>query len=339
MPQALPLKEFLVQPGPLLDVRSPSEYLQGHIPRSHSFPLFSDGERAQIGTVYKKQGRAEAVELGLFLVRPKLDTLLNQATALLGSTGKVLCWRGGMRSGFTARLFELLGYAIQTLQGGYKVYRRSVLQQLSVAPQRLCVLGGLTGSGKTAVLKALRQLGEQVIDLEALANHRGSAFGGIGMVPQPTQEQFENELALQFEQIDWTKPVWVEDESRLIGRCHLPSALYHEMHQAPLFFLQCSLGVRIQTLLDHYGGADTAQLVHATLRIAKRLGSQLTREILQLFEEEKRELAFEKLLIYYDKTYQHQLFKRPIIHRLGEKEGTSPDNWARALQHFYKQYV
>lgn len=342
MPQALPLKEFLSLAGPALDVRSPSEFQQGRIPGSYSFPLFSDAERAQIGTVYKKHSRQEAVELGLLLVQPKLESLLHDASSLLQTSGKVLCWRGGMRSGFIARLLELLGYRMHTLQGGYKSYRRWALQRIAAAvpsghAPSLLILGGLTGSGKTVVLQALRKMGEQVIDLEAIANHRGSAFGGIGLPAQPTQEQFENDLAFQLEQVDWTKPVWLEDESRLIGRCHLPQALYQSMQQAPLFLLQCPLHERLQNLLVQYGQADKAQLFEATARIAKRLGSELARDIQQLFEQNETELAFERLLSYYDKTYQHQLSQRRAVHTLTEKEHAHPDVWACSLQHFYRQ--
>lgn len=341
MPRTLVLKEFLQAPGPILDVRSPSEYLQGHIPKSYSFPLFSDAERAQIGTVYKKQSRQEAVELGLLLVQPKLDFLLKQASHFLNSEGKVLCWRGGMRSGFVARLLELMGYITFSLQGGYKTYRRWVLKLLSqlssdLKPLSLYVLGGLTGSGKTAILHALQQKGEQVIDLEALANHRGSAFGGIGLSQQPTQEHFENELALVLEHLDWSKPIWIEDESRLIGRCYLPPALHERMVQAPLFYVHRSSSDRLQHLLAQYGQAPKKYLLEATQRIAKRLGSQLAKEIQQLMEYEKNEQAFERLLSYYDKTYQHQIAKRQVIYTIQENNLSSADEWACALQTFYR---
>jgi tRNA 2-selenouridine synthase len=344
MPQALALKEFLQGSSPILDVRSPSEYQQGHIPGSHSFPLFSDAERAQIGTVYKKQSRQEAVELGLLFFQPKFELFMSQATHLLTSVGKVLCWRGGMRSGFVARLLELMGYTTFSLQGGYKAYRRWTLQRLThfsphSCPFSLFVLGGLTGSGKTDILQALQQRGEQVIDLEAIAKHRGSAFGGIGFSQQPTQEQFENELALILERLDWSKPIWIEDESRLIGRCHLPPALYASMLQAPLFYISRPLSDRLQRLLIQYGQAPKQCLLEATQRIAKRLGGQLTKEIQQLIEEGKNEQAFEQLLSYYDKTYQYQISKRQVIYTLQEDRLSSSEEWACALQHFYRQKI
>lgn len=329
MPQTLSLQEFLLEFTPILDVRSPTEYIQGHIPGSESFPLFSDAERCKIGTSYKKKSRQEAIELGLIFFQPKMEAFLERASKLLTSSGRVLCWRGGMRSGFTARLLELGGYKIQTLQGGYKTYRNWVLNRLKSPLSNLFILGGLTGIGKTAILQALQNAGEQIIDLEAIANHRGSSFGGIGLSAQPSQEQFENELAFRLEQLDWSKPVWMEDESRLIGHCHLPQELYQSMQRAPLFFLQCTLEKRQKNLLLQYGNAPQEQLLQATRRIAKRLGSQRTIEVEQLFENGRIEEAFELLLSYYDKTYRHQLSKRQGIHTI---EMLNPDEGVILLQ-------
>lgn len=332
MAQATLLKEFLHGPGPILDVRSPGEFTQGHIPGSHTFALFNDVERAQIGTVYKKQSKAEAVELGLLLIQPKLEQLFDLASSLLNSHGKILCWRGGMRSGFAARLLELTGYSITTLQGGYKTYRRHVLKHLStMCLPTLRVLGGLTGSGKTVILQALQLRGEQIIDLEALAGHCGSAFGGIGLRhPQPSQEQFENELSWKIEQLDFSKPIWIEDESRLIGQCHLPQALYQNMQQAPLYYIQLSVEQRLINLIAQYGKAPKQQLLDAVNRIAKRLGSQLTHDIQLFLEHGRYEEAFERLLAYYDKTYQYQIARRQKKYCLENPLFPSPDAWAQA---------
>lgn len=332
MPQTTLLPEFLQQPGPILDVRSPGEFLQGHIPESHSFALFDDKERAQIGTIYKKQSRSAAVELGLLLIQPKLNKIYCTASSLLQSHGKVLCWRGGMRSAFAARLLELLGYSMITLQGGYKTYRRQVLKLLSTHYfPKLRVLGGLTGSGKTFILKALHERGEQIIDLEAIARHCGSAFGRIGLsLPQPTQEQFENEIAWKIDQMDPSKPVWIEDESRLIGHCHIPTTLYQNMMQAPLYYIQLPAQERMLNLLGQYGKAPQQQLLEGIKRIAKRLGSQQTKEIQQLLEDDRRELAFEKLLVYYDKAYQYHIARRYVKYWLAEPSFSSPDAWAQA---------
>lgn len=337
VPAQLSLKQFLLESSPILDVRSPLEYEQGHIPGSYSFPLFSDEERARVGTIYKKRSKEEAIELGLLLAQPKIDHWLNQANHLLsGRKARVLCWRGGMRSGFLARLLAQCGYQTATLQGGYKTFRRHVLQTLNhLSSPPLCVLGGLTGSGKTETLRALRDIGEQIIDLESLANHRGSSFGGIGLSKQPSQEQFENELVMYWESLDHSRPIWIEDEGRLIGHCHLPTALYQQMQQAPLFFLECSKEDRLRHLLQLYGHATEKELRLATERITKRLGSQLTKEILLDFTAGERHQAFEKLLSYYDKAYHHQMIKRTPVYSL-EKNGQSAIEQAKILRAILK---
>lgn len=313
----------------MLDVRTSAEFTQGHIPKSQSFPLFTIEERAQIGTLYKRQGQQEAIELGLLLINPKIDEMIDNIAATIDSHARVLCWRGGMRSGFTARLIELLGKSTVTLQGGYKTYRRWAIRKLECFHfPYLKVLGGLTGSGKTSILKLLRSQGEQVIDLEEIANHRGSAFGGIGLSDQPSQEQFENELAALLDRLDPMKPVWIEDESRLIGRCNLPTPLYQTLSQTPLLYIERALEERVQTLIDQYGEAPKQQLLSSLKCITKRLGSQLTNEITHAIEEGKIHLAFEKLLLYYDKGYQHSLTKRAVSQRITLPPHSSFEEWA-----------
>lgn len=338
----LSLEDFLLNPGPIFDVRSPAEFTQGHIPGSLSLPLFNNEERAKIGTCYKQNGHQLAVEMGLLIVESKVDALLNLAATQIpvpSNSAKILCWRGGMRSGFVARLLGLLGYQTATLQGGYKTYRRWALKLLetTLPPSKLCVIGGLTGSGKTEILHALRQLGEQVIDLEGLANHKGSAFGSIGLSGQPSQEQFENTLAWEINRLDWSRRVWIEDESRLIGRCHLPSALYKQMLDAPVIYVENDKHTRLQNIMKHYGQATAEQLCEAVNKISRRLGSQLTKEIILLFESNAYEEAFSRLLSYYDKAYEYQMSHRQTVHRLQDNNLTTPHEWACALHVFLKK--
>jgi tRNA 2-selenouridine synthase len=183
-------------------------------------------------------------------------------------------------------------------------------------------------------LQTLRKRGEQVIDLEEIARHRGSVFGGIGCGPQPTQEQFENHLALEIEQLDRSLPIWIEDESRLIGRCHLPQSIYQAINRAPLIFIKRSLSERLENLLIHYGYSETEQLLSSLSRIEKRLGSQLYREIKRLLEENKKKRAFEKLLIYYDKTYRYHIEKRQVFHSIEGHHLQTDDDWANAILTF-----
>lgn len=187
---------------PLIDVRSPSEYAHAHIPGAVSIPLFSDEERKIIGTAYKQQGREVAVNEGLDFFSKRLKQIQPEALKLFHKSEEnenpvfyIHCWRGGMRSGAVAWLLSLYGYKVVVLKGGYKSFRNWVLAQFE-KEYSFKILGGFTGSGKTEVLNELAQLGEKTIDLEMLAHHKGSAFGSLGMPAQPSEEMFENKLAV-----------------------------------------------------------------------------------------------------------------------------------------------
>lgn len=332
MPISLPWETFIQQPGIIFDVRSPSEYKQGHIPNSYSLPLFSDEERSLVGTTYKQKSQEAAIDLGLRLVGPKLyDFVQLSKPYLKEQPGKIVCWRGGMRSGFIARLFESIGFTTLTLQGGYRSFRRwtlKVLQDLSIHSPQLYLLGGLTGSGKTAILQHLKQLGEQVIDLEALANHRGSVFGMIGLPPQPSQEQFENTLAYQWSHLDLSRPIWLEDESRLIGHCCIPTPLYQLMSIAPVFFIENNKEQRLDRLLHLYGQMDSSKLMSATEKISRRLGGKTTQEILYFLNHDQKRAAFDLLLAYYDKAYLYKLHKRQVVYSHDKMPNS---DWERAI--------
>jgi len=192
----LSVDDFLKEAAhlPVIDVRSPGEYDHAHIPHAINIPLFDNEERAKVGTRYKQVGKDSAVLLGLELVGPKLADFVKKARRLnlTGQEVLVHCWRGGMRSGSFAWLLNTAGIKARTLEGGYKAYRSQVLAAFA-EPARM-IYGGKTGSGKTEILHELAKQGEQVIDLEALANHKGSSYGAIGQEPQPSSEQFENKL-------------------------------------------------------------------------------------------------------------------------------------------------
>lgn len=338
MPQVLSLESFLTASGPILDVRSPGEFKQGRLPHSLSLPLFSDDERALVGTAYKQQGRHEAIDLGLEILIPKIDQLIDQASISTSSTtplARVLCWRGGMRSGSTARLLESVGFQATVLQGGYKTYRRWVVKFLSTWPisarPALHVLGGLTGCSKTAILQELARLGEQVIDLEAFACHRGSAFGGIGFSGQPSNEQFENEIAALCKTFDLTRPIWIEDESRLIGTCCLPKDLYTLIQTAPLFYVERDLEDRLTQLVEIYGNASTDELCAITQHLHKRLGGQQTQKIISLLQAGDLREACRLLLVYYDRTYDDHLKRRHTVYRIPAQNISALD-YARLLQ-------
>jgi tRNA 2-selenouridine synthase len=320
MPQILKPSEFLSASGVILDVRSPAEYVQGHIPGAESFPLFDNEERAQIGICYKQQGQEPAIELGLAIAGPKLASFVSTAKTLAWDRAaspaanrqvRVHCWRGGMRSSSMATLLETAGLKVSVLEGGYKAFRRWVRSTLAL-PKSILMLGGMTGTGKTAILAALAAQGEQVLDLEHLANHRGSSYGNLTLPAQPSTEHFENQIALQWAAFNSQKPVWIEAESQRIGTCRIPDEVFHLMANAPVFEVQRSHSERIALLKQMYGIVNIEELVIATERIRKRLGGLRTQQVIELIHKGEAEQAIDLVLDYYDKTYRYDLQRREV---------------------------
>jgi tRNA 2-selenouridine synthase len=311
--KALDIQDFIERTkgnNNLLDVRSPGEFEQGHIPGAKNLVLFSNEERAEIGTLYKQKGRQTAVIRGLEIVGPKLTDLVN--TAKISANNNELCihcWRGGMRSGFVATLLDMYGVSVFTLKGGYKKFRTLALSSFT-ENRKFYILGGKTGSGKTYILQKLKQAGEQVVDLEGIAHHKGSAFGALGELPQPTQEQFENELFFQLANTDHSKPVWLEDESRLVGHRLSPPPMWENMRASKVFFLEIPFEERLNHIIEGYGKFKPEELQQAIIRISKRLGPEQTKNSLMAIEAGDVRTAFDYCLRYYDKTYSHGLTKR-----------------------------
>jgi tRNA 2-selenouridine synthase len=309
----------LAKDHPVFDARTPSEFDDGHIPGAINLPLFSDEERAEVGTLYKQEGRREAILRGLDVVGPKMRWLVEQVEKPAEAPAPVLlhCWRGGMRSSSVGWLLETYGFEVTVLDGGYKAYRRHVLEMCETEIPHLVVLGGLTGSGKTDVLYELDALGEQVIDLEGLANHRGSTFGGIER-NEVTQQQFDNDLAGIIADLDLSKAVWVEDESRMVGRCRVPVAFFEQKKVAPLVCLEVPRKTRLERLVEEYGEHPSEQLIEAFERIKKRLGGERFRTAIDAIEVGNLEPACHEALRYYDKAYGYGLEQRdgPIECRL-----------------------
>lgn len=310
---SLSVPDFLeqAQQKPIIDVRSPGEFAHAHIPGAINMPLFDNDERAQVGTTYKQVGKDDAVLLGLELVGPKMADFVREARSLSSAGGEVLvhCWRGGMRSGSMAWLLNTAGLKATTLTGGYKAFRSEALTALA-EPHQVIILGGKTGAGKTDILKQLAAQGEQVIDLEGLANHKGSSYGAIGQLPQPSTEQFENLIFAQWRPLDPTRRVWLEDESRHVGRCQIPMPLWQQMRTAPVAFLDVPKAVRIQRLVDEYTGIGHASLVDATRRIERRLGGLAAKQALAALEVQDYAAVADLTLVYYDKAYLHGLSQR-----------------------------
>ncbi len=304
---------------PVLDVRSPGEFDHAHIPGAHSLPLFTHEERKVVGTAYKQESREKAIKIGLKYFGKKMVQMVEAAEKLNSKIVLVHCWRGGMRSAGVAWLLDLYGFKVYILAGGYKAYRNWVLEQFK-KEYDINILGGYTGSAKTYVLQELKKLGHSVVDLEALANHKGSAFGNIGLPPQPSQEMFENLLATQLSSVNsqLSTPIWMEDESQRIGSVNIPTVLFHQMRAKPVFFLDVPFEERLEHLVNEYGKLDKAKMVNAIIRIQKRLGGLETKNAVNYLIEGNIKECFRILLKYYDKWY--------------EKSMQTRENWEKLIQ-------
>ena len=297
-----------------IDVRSPAEFEHAHIPHALNLPLFDNEQRALIGTTYKKQSREAAIKVGLPLFGTKMLPMIETVEAWIKDRQKendltkptiyVHCWRGGMRSAAVAWLLDLYGYKVIQLTGGYKAYRNWVLAQFTI-PYSLKVLGGYTGSGKTEILHALQEKNYAVIDLEGLAHHKGSAYGAIGQLPQPSQEMFENIVAEKLLEVNKKqKSIWIEDESQRIGTVLIPTPLFHLMRNSTCYFMTIPFEQRLNFIVEGYGSFDQKSLIEATMRIQKRLGGLETKTAIDFITAGALKEAFSILLKYYDKWYE-----------------------------------
>jgi tRNA 2-selenouridine synthase len=307
--EKIPAERFLelAESIPVCDVRSPSEYNSGHIPGAINIPLFNDTEREAVGIRYKNEGRIPAILEGLKLSGPTMSEKLSQAISA-AAEGKMLvhCWRGGMRSEAMAWLISLGGIHTEILEGGYKSYRNYILGRLS-EKRKMIVLGGLTGSSKTHILRHLASTGRQIIDLEGLANHKGSAFGALGELPQPSTEHFSNMLFDKWKVTRTDLPFWVEDESRNIGTVFIPDCFYERMQTSPAIILMMESKLRLPRLIKEYSTYPKESLKASVLKISKRLGGDNTRDALEAIEQGNYSGAIEITLRYYDKAYQYGL--------------------------------
>jgi len=302
----------------VFDVRTPSEFEEGHVPGAVNLPLFSDDERAHIGTLYKQKGPDHALMEGLAIVGPRMKSMAKDAAVKADGRDIIVhCWRGGKRSESVGWLLDFAGLNVKVVEGGYKAYRRYCAGTLDLFNMKLIVLGGRTGSRKTEILKALASAGEQVIDLESLANHKGSAFGWIGEEPQPSTQQFENKLFDEVVKLDHSRRIWVENESKSIGRVYLPDRFWKRMKAAPLVHLDVPLDIRIDHLVSLYAADNNQEELRQSFqKIRKRLGGQHLNAAIEALETQDLHKAAEVALVYYDKTYDYNLSvnEAPVIH-------------------------
>ena len=349
--QKINIEQFLevAKQYPVIDVRSPGEYHHAHIPGANSLPLFTDEERKVVGTAYKQESREQAIKLGLDFFGPKMRKMVEDVELIVRSQGSgvnpepeqsrltpndsriilVYCWRGGMRSGAVSWLLDLYGFKVYTLVGGYKKFRNYVLDTFNL-PINLKILGGYTGSGKTELLKTLKEKGEIVVDLEGIAGHKGSAFGNIGLPKQPGQEMFENLLGCELISVGGrlnsdsptthtshpTPDIWLEDESQRIGQVNIPHELWKNMRQSTVYFLDIPFEERLRHIVQEYGQLDPEKLIEAIERISQKLGHLNAKMAILGLKEGKISESFDILLKYYDKHYFKSLHNREGINSL-----------------------
>ena len=294
----------------IIDVRSPGEFAQGHIPGAYNVPLLSDDARVLVGTMYKNQGKSQAVALGFEIVTPNIADLINQAKKIAPENKIIVyCARGGMRSRSVAQLLDEHGFCVKLLFGGYKLAKNYLREQGKI-PRKITILSGKTGSGKTKILHELKKLGEQVLDLEALANHRGSVFGDLGMQAQPTQQQFALACYMQWISFDSKKTIFIEDESKRVGNCFVPDEIFEQMQPASRLFINISCEMRINNLVQEYGIYPVEQIKLCVMQLSKRLGGACTKELISLLEQNNLHEFVGILLEYYDKKYVHDITQK-----------------------------
>jgi len=331
------LKEFRKTKGLLIDVRSPSEYYKGHMPNSINIPIFNNEERSIIGKKYKISGREIAVREGFKIINNKIDELIKDILLIkkefcnssadkfsFNKNIKIYCARGGMRSQAMLWLFEKFKDPCVVLNGGYKTYRNWVLHSFE-NQLKFMVIGGKTGTRKTKILNKLKSINYQILDFESLANHRGSTFGGLGMIDQPTNEQFENMISEVLDKYDKNKFIFVEAESSNIGKNRIPHDLYNQMKNSKRIEIIRDERIRIEELISTYSIYKKNDLKDSVYKISRRLGPQRTKSAIDAIDNEDWENVCKSVLDYYDRCYEHELKEKNDVKILDMKLSTDND--------------
>jgi tRNA 2-selenouridine synthase len=316
-PIALPVSEVLAHLrdfNTLVDARSPAEYAEDHLPGAISAPVLDDAERALVGTLNAERGAFEAKRLGAAIVSRNIGGLIERLFAERDRHWRplVYCWRGGNRSGSLATVLARIGWRTHVIEGGYKAFRRHVIDDLAAIPAtlRFVVVGGRTGSAKSRLLERLAAQGEQVLDLEALASHRGSVLGGLPGAPQPSQKHFETQIWDSLRAADMSRPVFVESESRKVGRVQVPEALILAIRGSRVAVVDADVDVRSRFLLAEY--EHFRQDVPALLALLEHLvplhGAERIREWKGLVASDRWLELVERLLVeHYDPSYDRSM--------------------------------
>lgn len=299
----------------IIDVRSPGEFAEDRVPGAINLPVLDNEERSRVGTIYKQESPFAARKMGAALISRHIADYLDDYFWDKDKDYHPLlyCWRGGTRSHSLALILAQIGWQVTVITGGYKTYRTQVRQQLTQLPGQFQyrLVRGLTGVGKTAILQHLARQGEQVIDLEAIANHRGSLLGQPeDNTPQPPQKWFESLLLQKFQSFQQSKTIWLEAESSTIGKLHIPAQLWHEMKTAPSVQLHLPLEMRVTHLLQQYQDLieHPDRLKQQLYRLKYRYGQAQVQQWYDLIDREQwRELVSDLLTHHYDRAYHRSL--------------------------------
>jgi len=294
-----------------VDVRSPVEFAAGHIPGAINVPLFSDNERAEVGTIYKNAGQSDAKKHGLSIVSPKLPAMIDSIRTILPPDGMVIvyCWRGGMRSQSIVRILDLMNIPAYQLVGGYKVHRRYILDGLDRVNLSgpLIVVSGSTGVGKTLLLNLLATQGCPTIDLEHLANHRGSVFGQVGLGTPTTTPNFEANLFAELQTVHTAPFLLVECESKRIGKVYIPDKFFQTMQNGKRILIEASIEKRVDRLKIEYldlSEQNRQDIMSSLQTLQNRLGKKKTAALQEALLANKVEEVITTLLTdYYDPLY------------------------------------
>lgn len=302
-----------------VDVRAPIEYNEDHIPGAINLPIFNDEERKEVGTLYKMAGREDAIKRGTEIGGRRISDIVNSLT--LNSDRKIIiyCARGGMRSGAVASLISSLGMETYRIKDGYKAFRKFVMESLTSQKIKpgIFVLQGLTGAGKTEILKTL----PNSVDLEGMAGHRSSLFGGIGL-KQNTQKHFETLLWYRLEQLEDEPYVIFEGESRKVGNLHIPENIFRQMREASSIYIDTPIERRIEIIKKEYTGFNEDEKILSTVSsLRSKLGSKKTDALTEFFNKgDINEFIRLLLLDYYDLLYRHTLDKIEYLAMIYNKE-------------------
>lgn len=316
----------------LVDVRSPAEFAEASIPGAINVPIFNNDERAEVGTIYKQVGRRDSRKRGIEIVAPKIPQLLSQIETARSPDSPpvvVFCWRGGMRSTAMLSFLNLAGIPARQLNGGHKAFRRRVIDYFEQADfGRVLVVRGLTGVGKTLLLQRLAADNYPVVDLEGLANHRGSAFGGLGLGAQPGQKMFEACLWDRLEASHDAGYILTEGESRHIGRLVVPARFHRAMQEQTSLWVEASLDYRVQVILNDYPARDdlSAAFEPPLRALKERLGNSAVADLLKLLHDKQWEELTRRLMVdYYDPLYMHTCPQRRIEVRVDDLDSGVAD--------------